>query len=67
MTQEELAQKEWNKMPGNHREIAKQYLPLLPNGNADHTSLTCARCSLCDTCEFRWDLYNTNGDCLAEK
>lgn len=28
---------------------------------------TCEDC-LCNTkCEWAWDLYNTNGDCLGEK
>lgn len=26
--------------------------------------LTCYRCSNNKTCEFAWDHYNTNGDCL---
>lgn len=29
--------------------------------------ITCAECELNDKCEFAWDFYNTNGDCLAEK
>jgi len=28
---------------------------------------TCNRCADSGTCEFAWDLYNTNGDCLAMK
>jgi hypothetical protein len=31
------------------------------------TSITCETCRSNDDCEFAWDLYNTNGDCLAEK
>ena len=28
---------------------------------------TCNRCSDVLTCEFAWDLYNTQGDCVADK
>lgn len=28
---------------------------------------TCWDCTSKDTCEFAFDAYNTNGDCLAEK
>lgn len=30
-------------------------------------SMTCSKCSESGTCEFAWDLYNTDGDCLASK
>jgi len=40
-------------------EIARQ------GGKA--SSITCEDCGLNGTCEFAWDLYNTDGDCLAEK
>jgi hypothetical protein len=30
-------------------------------------SFTCDRCQARHTCEFAFDLYNTDGDCLAEK
>ena len=29
--------------------------------------LTCEDCEQNHSCEFAWDFYNTNGDCLAEK
>lgn len=28
---------------------------------------TCINCPINDTCEWAWDLYNLDGDCLAEK
>lgn len=28
---------------------------------------TCDNCVACKTCEFAFDAYNTDGDCLAEK
>ncbi len=28
---------------------------------------TCDECGANDTCDLAWDLYNTDGDCLAEK
>jgi hypothetical protein len=27
----------------------------------------CNNCPEVDTCEFAWDLYNTDGDCVADK
>jgi hypothetical protein len=30
-------------------------------------SFTCDDCPSAPSCEFAFDLYNTNGDCLAEK
>ena len=32
--------------------------------NAETSHLSCASCLLVSDCPFRWDLYNTNGDCL---
>lgn len=29
--------------------------------------ITCEHCADNDTCEYRFDPYNTNDDCLAEK
>jgi len=29
--------------------------------------MTCTTCADNQTCEFAWDLYNTDGDCLAVK
>lgn len=31
------------------------------------TEVTCQNCPINDTCEFAFDPYNTDGDCLAEK
>ena len=28
---------------------------------------TCSRCDISDTCEYSFDPYNIDGDCLAEK
>ena len=28
---------------------------------------TCCNCDIVDKCEFAYDLYNLDGDCLAEK
>lgn len=30
-------------------------------------SLTCHRCDVCLTCDWAWDPYNTDGDCIADK
>lgn len=29
--------------------------------------ITCENCGINDKCEWAWDDYNTNGDCLAIK
>ena len=29
--------------------------------------MTCYGCDIADTCEWAWDLYNTHGDCIADK
>ncbi len=31
------------------------------------TEFTCDQCSAVRTCEYAFDPYNTDGDCLAEK
>ena len=30
-------------------------------------AITCEKCPHDPTCQFAWDLYNTDGDCLASK
>lgn len=37
-----------------------------PHYTAD-TPLTCDLCERNETCEFAFDWYNTNGDCLESK
>jgi hypothetical protein len=33
----------------------------------DISEFSCDHCSAAKTCEYAFDPYNTNGDCLAEK
>ncbi|MEN6550163.1 MAG: hypothetical protein ABFE07_29315 [Armatimonadia bacterium] len=33
----------------------------------EHQDYTCSRCGAEAECEYAYDLYNTSGDCLAEK
>ena len=35
--------------------------------NYDRIEFTCADCDYSRYCEFAYDLYNTNGDCLEDK
>ena len=35
--------------------------------NIKKEDLTCHTCPLKEVCEFAYDLYNTDGDCLASK
>lgn len=48
---------------GSSRDLIEDYdedgVPLF--------SFTCDECSGNDDCEFAFDLWNRNGDCLAEK
>lgn len=37
------------------------------SGWAGVESITCEKCEANDSCEFAFDLYNTNGDCLDSK
>lgn len=48
-----------------HLEALKQF----EGAPGDHTDVvfTCDTCKQNDDCEFAFDAYNTNGDCLAEK
>ena len=39
---------------------------VLPEGFHER-EFTCAKCKQVDTCEFAFDPYNTNGDCLLMK
>jgi hypothetical protein len=41
--------------------------PVLEREEPRLVDMTCYGCADNQTCPFRWDLYNTNGDCLAEK
>ena len=36
-------------------------------GEFDIKEFSCDRCSASRTCDYAFDPYNTNGDCLAEK
>jgi hypothetical protein len=40
--------------------------PVVPR-DVNTIPITCQGCPHNDTCEFAWDLYNTDGDCLALK
>ncbi len=46
-------------------ETRKRSLPVIQSHG--HASFTCDRCSAANECDYAFDPYNTNGDCLAEK
>lgn len=49
-------------------EPVRVKLAVICNRPADPKQVvTCEGCGANDNCEFVWDLYNTDGDCLAEK
>jgi len=37
------------------------------SGLLDKNKFTCNTCFSKDECQYAWDLYNTDGDCLALK
>ena len=39
----------------------------LGTGKVHDNQYTCHECPDEKTCKYAWDLYNTNGDCLAYK
>jgi hypothetical protein len=53
-----------NKVWGTLRRVAAT---LEKDHGISINELSCLDCSEWKTCEFAFDGYNTNGDCLAEK
>lgn len=45
----------------------KQNNVLNPAEKAPHGYFTCDTCGIAHKCEYSFDLYNTDGDCLGEK
>lgn len=39
----------------------------LGHAEVEDSEVTCADCQHNDWCEYAWDLYNTDGDCLEDK
>jgi len=53
----------------NGNDIPNEFLSYMW-GNSDFPlpeKYTCDECSITRTCTLAYDLYNTNGDCLADK
>jgi hypothetical protein len=48
-----------------YREVPEPHGPIL--GQTEDVAFTCDDCGAAATCEYAFDLYNTDGDCLAEK
>lgn len=60
------------KTIAKHRRADEAYarrngLPLLRVYSPKIDVFTCLHCGAEGKCEFAWDYYNTDGDCLAEK
>lgn len=48
-------------MSDEHKQILQKY-------NLVHPAMfTCCNCPFVKTCEYTYDPYNTDGDCLEEK
>jgi hypothetical protein len=60
-----MLSKEDSKKQAEKTRIALERV--LEDVDVDNIEITCEECELNDNCEFAWDLYNTDGDCLAEK
>jgi len=50
------------KLTGAGEKTEDPGMPIPPK-----EELTCFKCDEKDTCKYAWDLYNTDGDCLANK
>ena len=46
---------------------SKQFKECLVELGITEDDFTCNTCGYVGKCEFSWDLYNTNGDCLGMK
>jgi len=49
-----------------HADKTRQALTVL-RGEVSIDQITCEECYSNAGCEYAFDMYNTNGDCLAEK
>jgi len=47
--------------------LREQMLRQLAEGGWPFETITCDDCADKDSCEWAYDLYNTDGDCLATK
>jgi hypothetical protein len=49
----------------------KETSKMLKEQGSDDTNeaieCTCEKCKMVEKCEYAWDLYNTNGEFLADK
>lgn len=52
--------------PEDYKKIMADYYSAMEE-RIKPENLTCFECAENKTCEYAWDAYNTNGDCLAEK
>ena len=43
------------------------HLPIINRQIIPLEFYTCHKCGAKDNCQYAWDDYNINGDCLAEK
>lgn len=60
----------WTALLGPERtdnELAAMRVEYIQGYGMGEMSFTCDDCPAKRTCGFVFDLYNTNGDCLAEK
>lgn len=58
------AKYEYSKLNPYHK---MQFARHIKENNLNVLDCTCVDCTLITTCEYKFDLYNFNGDCLADK
>lgn len=57
----------FNNLPNSFKESLKLVGLGFPDDGPPIEIFTCADCPHVDKCEFAFDAYNTDDDCLAEK
>jgi DNA-directed RNA polymerase subunit RPC12/RpoP len=53
--------------PQEDELLEKDYQKFVIKVDKETKNYTCLHCSMNRECKYAWDLYNTNGDCLANK
>lgn len=53
--------------PAEDQRLEKEYQKFVQEVLEKTKNCTCVKCDRNNVCTYRWDAYNTNGDCLAMK
>jgi hypothetical protein len=55
------------EVPGSSIPVATEDEYMAAMMDRPKEDFTCHGCGLVNNCRYAWDLYNTDGDCLADK